>query len=284
MMAIALASFKEAVRKRMALLVGGLTLIYLTLYYLLVYHYAKDMVKAPGMMNLIDVTRIATQIVAIVGFYFSNMLIAFLTIMASVGAISAEIENGTAHSILSKPLKRTHYLLGKYLGLSALTVIYATMLYFAVILIGVWCKLPVVDSLNTGSIIKGLLFFDLQPVALLALAIWGSSILKTVSNGIIVISVYIFSLIGGMMEQIGAMTGHSIYLWGIFSSLIAPFDVIYRLMIAQVFSDLGIANPFMIGLHSGNTAPSIWMVVYILFYIAGLLFLACNRFARRDIA
>jgi ABC-type transport system involved in multi-copper enzyme maturation permease subunit len=280
MMTIALASFMEAVRKRMVLLVGALTLIYLALYYLLVHHCAKDL----GMMNLIDVTKIATQIVAIIGFYFSNMLIAFLTIMASVGAISAEIENGTAHSILSKPLKRTHYLFGKYLGLSVLTVIYATVLYFAVLIIGLWCKLPVIDSLSTDSIIKGWLFFNLQPVALLALAVWGSAILKTVSNGIIVISVYIFSLIGGMMEQVGAMTSHAVYLWGILSSLIAPFDVIYRLMVAQVFSDLGIANPFVIGLHSGNTAPSIWMVVYILFYIAGLLYCACRTFSRRDIA
>jgi ABC-type transport system involved in multi-copper enzyme maturation permease subunit len=284
MIAIALATFKEAVRKRMIFLVGVLTLIYLTLYYLLVYHYAKDMLKTPGRMNLIDVTRIVTQIVAIVGFYFSNMLIAFLTIMASIGAISTEIENGTAHSILSKPLPRIHYLFGKYLGLSALTVAYATALYFAVIMIGVWCKLPLVDALNPECILKGLLFFDLQPIALLTLSIWGSSIFKTLSNGIILISVYIFSLIGGMMEQIGAMINHTVYLWGIFFSLVAPFDVIYRLMVAQVFSDLGVSNPLTAGLQSGSTTPSIWMVIYILFYIAGLLFLACNRFARRDIA
>jgi ABC-type transport system involved in multi-copper enzyme maturation permease subunit len=284
MMSVALASLREAIRKKMIILVGALTLIYLTLYWLLVYYYVKDIPKEPGVMNIVNVTRIVTQIIAIVGFYFSNMLIAFLTIMASVGAISTEIENGTAHSILSKPLKRTHYLFGKFLGLAVLSVTYATLLYFAVILIGVWCKLPLVANFNTGNIIKGLLFFNLQPIAILALAVWGGSLGKTLTNGIVLISVYIFSLIGGMMEQIGAIANHTVYLWGIFSSLIAPFDVIYRLMIAQVFSDLGITNPFMMGLQSRSTAPSIWMGVYILFYIAGLLFWACKRFARRDIS
>lgn len=283
MIVIALTTLKEAIRKRMIVLVGALTLIYLTLYYLLVYHYAQDLPKEQGVMNIVNVTRLVTQLVAIIGLYFSNMLIAFLTIMTSAGAISAEIENGTAHSILSKPLKRTDYLLGKYLGLTVFTVTFATFLYLAVIMIGVWCKLPVVSNLDAASIIKGLIFFNLQPVALLALAVWGGSRLKTWSNGIVLIAAFIFSLIGGMMEQIGAMGHRTVYLWGIFSGLIAPFDVIYRLMVARLFSGLGITNPFLMGLKADSTTPSIWMVLYILLYIAGLLCFACRKFSRRDI-
>jgi hypothetical protein len=91
-------------------------------------------------------------------------------------------------------------------------------------------------------------------------------------------------LIGGMMEQIGAMVNQTVYLLGIFSSLLAPFDVIYRLMLNQVFADLGTGAPFFAGLNASSTIPSKWMVLYILLYMFGLLLYACHKFSRRDLA
>jgi ABC-type transport system involved in multi-copper enzyme maturation permease subunit len=284
MITIAFITLKEAVRKKLLLAVGILTLVYLGLYYALVYHYARDIGHNLGTMNMIDVTRIVTQTVAIVGFYFSNMLVAFLTVMASFGAISTEIENGTVHAILSKPLRRRDYLLGKYLGLAMLTTAYATLLYLGVLGIGRLCQLPLLNTLSIINILKGLLFFIWQPLVILALTLMGSSIYKTLANGIVVISLYLMGLIGGMMEQIGAMVNQTVYLLGIFSSLLAPFDVIYRLMLNQVFADLGTGAPFFAGLNASSTIPSKWMVLYILLYMFGLLLYACHKFSRRDLA
>lgn len=283
MMTIAWAALQEAVRKKMAGALGAITLIYLGLYYAMVYHYANYLQQHPG-AGIVNVTMIVTQIIGIVGLYFSNMLVAFLTIVVSFGAISTEVENGTIHAILSKPLLRRDYLFGKYLGLAGVTLVYTVFLYLGVLGIARFCHLPVASSLSIASIVKGLLFFCLQPLAILALVIYGSSVFKTLTNGIVVIALYLLSLVGGMMEQIGALVNRSVYLWGIFSSLVAPFDVIYRLMAHQVFADLGVGNFLMPGTTGGSTTPSPWMVLYIGLYIFGLLWVACRKFERRDLA
>lgn len=283
MMTIAIASFKETLRKKILLLIGILTLVYLLLFGFIIYHAVKDINQWDSGNNL-KIYMMASQTVSILGFYFSSMLVAFLTIMASIGSVSSEIENGVIHSAITRPIKRMDYILGKYLGLAALIILYSVFLYTSVVLICILLQLPVMKMLGIPPLLKGLLFFILQPIAILSLSIFGSVRFKTTVNGIVVIALYILGAIGGMMEQIGtAIENTNLINWGIFSSLLAPFDVIYHQMLDAVFSDAGLANPmFAMSGMQGNT-PSRWMMVYIFVYIVGLTALAVRRFEKRDI-
>ena len=277
MMTIAIASFKETLRKKILLLIGILTLVYLVLFGFIIYHAVKDISQWDSGNNL-KIYMMASQTVSILGFYFSSMLVAFLTIMASIGSVSSEIENGVIHSVITRPIKRMDYILGKYLGLAALIILYSVFLYTSVVLICVVLQLPVMKMLGIPPLLKGLLFFILQPIAILSLSIFGSVRFKTTVNGIVVIALYILGAIGGMMEQIGtAIENTNLINWGIFSS------VIYHQMLDAVFSDAGLANPmFAMSGMQGNT-PSQWMMVYIFVYIIGLTALAVRRFEKRDI-
>jgi ABC-type transport system involved in multi-copper enzyme maturation permease subunit len=282
--AIAAASFKEALRKKLFILVAALTLVYLILFGVITHFAVKDLARA-GELNTIQALDIASNIVSFLGFYFSSMLVAFLTIMASVGSISSEVESGVIHSIITRPIKRSSYVLGKYLGLGVLSVSYAVFLFAAIIAICAIFKLPIVNTLKPLDVLKGLLFFTLEPLAILSLSIFGSAAFKTLSNGIFVISLYILGLIGGVMEQIGSMLGNqSLVNLGIISSLISPFDVIYRQMLSALFINLGITSPFMMSGGMTSTAPSIWMLIYIFVYIPGLVILAIRKFRVKDIS
>jgi ABC-type transport system involved in multi-copper enzyme maturation permease subunit len=284
MIAIAAASFKEALRKKIFILVAVLTLVYLTLFGVINHFAVKDLAKQ-GALNSAQALDIASNIVSFLGFYFSSMLVAFLTIMASVGSISSEVESGVIHSIITRPIKRSSYLLGKYLGLGVLAVSYSVFLFAAIIGICAIFKLPIVKALEPLNVIKGLLFFTLEPLAILALSIFGSASYKTLSNGIFVISIYILGLIGGVMETIGSFLGNqSLSNLGIISSLISPFDTIYRLMLTSLFGNIGITNPFLTGGGMTGTAPSIWMIVFIFAYIPGLIILAIRKFRVKDIS
>jgi ABC-type transport system involved in multi-copper enzyme maturation permease subunit len=75
--------------------------------------------------------------------------------MSSIGAVSSEIENGTIHSIITKPIKRRDYILGKYLGLALLVSAYSVMLYFSVLSICFFARLPLFTGLDAASILKG---------------------------------------------------------------------------------------------------------------------------------
>ena len=284
MIAIAAASFKEALRKKILILVAVLTFVYLALFGIITHFAVEDLARA-GTLNTINALDVASNIISFLGFYFSSMLVAFLTIMASIGSISSEIESGVIHSIITRPIKRSSYVIGKYLGLGALSVIYSVFLFISIITICTIFKLPIVNSLEPLNIIKGLLFFTLEPIAILALSVLGSASFKTLSNGIFVISIYILGLIGGVMEQVGSMlSNQSLINLGIISSLISPFDIIYRQMISSIFRNIGITGPFMGSGGIASTAPSIWMIVYILIYIPGLVSLAVRKFSLKDIS
>ncbi len=284
MMTIAFTTFKEALRKKLILLIGALSVIYILLFTIITYFYAKDF-KNGTFLDAAQIGNMASQIISVMGFYFSSMLVALLTIMTSLSSVSSEVENGTIHSIITKPLKRYEYIMGKYIGLGIISVSYATILFLLVILIPKINGLPVTDIMELPGIIKGWGLFILEPLAILSLSIFGSSIFHTLTNGIMVIAIYILGLIGSMMEQIGSIISNdNLYKFGIFSSLISPFDLIYRKMISLVFSDTIIANPMSGGLNSGATSPSIWMMVYIGIYLVGLLILAVAKFNKRDIS
>lgn len=284
MIAIAAASLKEALRKKLFILVAVLTLVYLTLFGVINHFAVKDLASAGG-LNTVNALDVASNIVSFLGFYFSSMLVAFLTIMASVGSISSEVESGVIHSIITRPINRSSYVLGKYLGLGVLSVAYSVFLYAAIIAICAIFKLPIVNTLEPLNVIKGLLFFILEPIAILALSIFGSAAFKTLSNGIFVISIYILGLIGGFMETIGSfLSNQSLVNLGIISSLISPFDTIYRQMLSSIFGNLGITNPFITSGGMTGTAPSIWMLVYIFVYIPGLVILAIRKFRIKDIS
>lgn len=157
-MAIAFVTFKEALRKKLFFIVGGLTLIYLTIFALIVHYFMLDFERG-AMQEVISVFTIISQIISVLGFYFSSMLVALLTIVSSMTSISAEVENGTLHSIITKPIKRYEYVLGKYFGLGILSTAYSLILFSMVIIICKVQNLPIISSFDAISIAKGLGFF-----------------------------------------------------------------------------------------------------------------------------
>lgn len=287
MIPIAMTSLKEALRKKVILLVGILTLIYLAILTLITYYACNENISSGG--SSVNLYVMESTFISILGFYFSSMLVAFLTIMVSVGSVSSEIESGVLHSIITRPIKRSSYILGKYLGIALLIVSYSVLLYLALILI-YWIIIPdFIATFSTGVIFKGLFFFILEPLAILSLSVFSSTSFKTMGSGIFVIAIYILGLLGGIFEQVGVLLGNDlINSLGILSSLISPFDVIYRELISNFFSGTGFTNPFLNIFSDGNmlsgASPSSWMLFYVFVYITGLVLLSIRKFKKRDIS
>lgn len=276
------ASFTEAINKKLFPLMAILTAAYLAIYAIFIHFIMRDINR--GGMDIFSSAMAGTSFTSLVGYYFSSMLLAFLTIMLSAGAVSYEVESGIIHSTISKPLSRCGYILGKYSGLAVLISAYSIILFLSVTFISIMFKTPFTVGLNTAVIIKSLLLFMLKPLAILALCIFGSVYFKTLSNGIFLIAVYITGLVGSMIEQVGGVTGNeSLVLCGILSSLVSPFDTVYRKMIATIFSSMGIANPTFGVSGIKGTMPSIWMIVYVIIYSILLIYLAVKKFRKKDL-
>jgi len=282
MWAIALSTFKEVYRKRVVHVIGLLTLLYWGILGYVLYMQPRGFNESASLINaLINLS----SLVAILGFYLSSMLLAFLTIMLSVGIISSEVEDGTVLTILTKPIPRAAYVLGKYLGISLMILIYAAILYIGIILFALLGKQNFVQLFGVVTLLKGFVLFALQPLALAALAVFGSTVFKTVNNGIFVIALYLLGIIGGIMEQVGSLANiKDLSTFGIVASLFAPFEVIYRKMISTIFSNIGGFNLIMGMTSPGSSVePSIWMMAYVMVYMLGLLFWGVHRMNKKDI-
>ncbi|MDR1539328.1 MAG: ABC transporter permease [Clostridiales bacterium] len=281
MKAIALATLKEAVRKKTFAVMTLVSALYLALWALLL-NFFKGSIPADDMSM-----GFASVILAQMGLQFSSMILCLLTIMLSSGSIASELETGMVHSIISRPLRRFEYVLGKFLGLLSLTLAYAAAVYAILMLIGSLFFLNSITSISATQFFKGLALYVLVPAVILCPTIYGSVSLRAVPNGLLMIFLYILGNIGGMVEMIGRLIGSDpVESSGIFLSLVSPFHTIFSSAERTLLPSSGIVGEMMSGANglSGSGKPaSAWMFLYIAVYAVGFLTLAIRKFSRKDI-
>jgi ABC-type transport system involved in multi-copper enzyme maturation permease subunit len=278
MLQITRVTLMEVARKKIVLLIAAGTIIFLIIYGII------SALSRNALQNGTFIMKSSVYISAL-GLYFSYFITIFMAIMASVGIVSTEMEDGILYSILSRPIKRVEYILGKYLGLVIMITVYSVFLYMLVFLISMLLNASSLQNIGFDRLLYGLLLFILQPIALLSLCIYGSVSFKTMNSGIFAIFIYILGLLSGVMEQAGILLNNNIlYQWGIATSLLSPFDAIYRKIVWVLYGGVGLTNPIMPGaVLTPGTLPSNWMLVYIAVYSFAFLYLAVRKFGKKNL-
>lgn len=288
---MALFSFQEAWRKKVALIAGVLTLAFLILYGTGLHFITRDVVNTanPAATATSYYAMMQSILLFVMGIYLASFLVAGLAILAAVGSIAAEIDNGTLYALATRPLSRRDLLLGKFLGQAAMLVIYAALFFLALTGLVYW---------QTGLVIPGLVpalsLFILEPLVILAVTMLGSTRLNTVSSGVLAFALYAMAVMGGMMEQIGAMMDNTAAIYaGVVTSLLLPADAVYRRLVATVVDQLPVGNgqdiphflnpQSTLGPFGSQSTPSDWMLLYTIVYIVVLLAAAVYTFKHRDI-
>src|SRR2546428_7413763 len=112
----------EAARRRLLLALVLLTLVVIAL---TVWGVSRvdDLRNAGQPLSDAQKKTIVSQLLILVMFMFSWVLSLAAVFVASP-AISGELESGVALAILARPISRPEYVVGKWLGLAALVVVY----------------------------------------------------------------------------------------------------------------------------------------------------------------
>ena len=289
MRTIALLSFKEILYKRIFLITLLMTLVFLT-FYGVANHYASDNIAqdmANGgstPMEKMQLSFLSTQFLN-VGLYFSSFITALLAILATVGSISVEIENHQIDTLLARPLRRSSVVLGKFLGLGLLMLAYATFLFAGILLINQVFGGLIAVEITLVNALSGCMYFVMQPLIIIAAALWLSSRMSTINGGVVLIILYVTSFIGGFLEQIVAITGITALInIGIISSLLFPTDSLFRKMTGTLAAQDDSPLAFIAdGPFSNLSEPSDLMIAYALLYALLALFFAARKFAKRDV-
>ena len=72
--------------------------------------------------------RFASQAIRVGGLWTMRTFAALMAIVLAAGAIASERESGTLHTLVTKPIRRTEVLAGKWLGLNAILLAYSLAL------------------------------------------------------------------------------------------------------------------------------------------------------------
>ncbi len=278
--AVARLTLSEALRKRMVLAGAVMAVGFLALYATGLHFASKDIVNQ-AQAGLSDLIRrgIAAQMLY-VGLFPAAFLVAFTTIFASAGTLSGDVESGVVYGVLSRPIRRAEFVVGKALGLAVMLASFTVVLNGAVVLLAH----TLIDAPLMPTWPVALLLFALEPMPLLALAVLGSSRLPTLANGVLCVALWGLGFIGGLLEQLGGLLSNAtLENIGIVSSLLMPLDSIHRMALSKLipagllFQQNGVPGA------SSSTTPSAWMAVYVLLYVVGLVALAARVFTRRDL-
>lgn len=271
---IARLTFREARRRKLLWLGLGMGLAFVALFSVGFYFAHDDYTRYGGVARAGNEIFVNTFLMA--GLYVVNFLVVMVTVLTSVGAISAEIDSGTIHAIAAKPIRRWEIVLGKWIGLAFMLAIYTYLMAF-----GLMIAVFVISGYVAPNWFAAIGVLVLEALATLSLTLFGSSLLSTLANGVVVFMLYGVAFVGGWVEQIGAlMESSTAQDLGIASSLLMPSEGLWRY--AATLMQPG--NPFAIGItpFSITSQPTPAFVVYAAIYALGLLLLTMWAFSRRD--
>ncbi len=207
--------------------------------------------------------------------------IAFLSVAmgALLGAdtLAGEINSGTIQTVVTKPIRRSDVIFGKWLGYAALLGLYSVLMSGGTLL-SAWLQ----SGYAPPNLLAGLLLIYFESVLVMTISLSCSSAMPALATGGVVFGLYGLSFIGGWIEQIGSVLHNSTAVKvGIVTSLIIPSEALWRRASFEMQTPLAGA----LGMSPFGTVsvPSTLMIVYAGLYMIIALALAVSHFRGRDL-
>jgi ABC-type transport system involved in multi-copper enzyme maturation permease subunit len=221
-MVIARLVIREAARRRLLLALLLLTLVVIVL---TGWGFSRIPTLNPRGTPLPEtqVKLISSQFLILTMFMFSFVL-AMAAVFVAAPQISGDVESGTALAILSRPIGRTEFVAGKWLGLAALVSVYAGGA--AAIELGV---VNAVVGYLPPEPLAFIAFVIAEGIVIMTFALLLSTRLSGMVGGVIALVLFGIAWIGGIVGGIGtAFDNATITHVGTATRLILPTDGLWR--------------------------------------------------------
>jgi Cu-processing system permease protein len=277
---IARLTFLEASRRRIMLAALLLGIAFLIVYAIGFYFINQDtMPEFDGPVGNILRSQIYNFLIT-AGIFAVNFLTLVMAALISADTLAGEISTGTVQSIVSKPIRRTDVVLGKWLGFAGLLA-----LYLLLMIGGVMGIAYSISGYTVPNIARGVTIIYIESLLFMSVTLACSSTFSTLATGGIVFGMYGLAFIGGFIEQIGkAIENQTALNIGIISSLILPSEALLRRASFEMTSQVVQASGFNgVGPLVVVSIPSELMVVYGVLYLVGAVAIAIRQFNKRDL-
>ena len=236
-----------------------------------------------GQLPDVQVKVLAATFLILTMFMFSFVL-AIAAVFIAAPQISGDVESGTALAILSRPLSRAEFVVGKWVGLAALVVVYAGG--SAAIELGV---VNAVVGYVPPEPLSFMAFVIAEGLVIMTFALLLSTRLSGMVGGVIALSLFGIAWIGGIVGGIGlAFDNATVTHVGTVTRLLLPTDGLWRgavyalepqalIATGAQAGPAAAANPFF-----AATAAPLSFELYVLGWVALVLGLAIYSFHTRE--
>jgi ABC-type transport system involved in multi-copper enzyme maturation permease subunit len=194
----------------------------------------------------------------------------FMAVILGINLIPQEMERKTIYTILSKPVRRYEFLLGKFFGALATILVSLAVMTVAFMLMVFFKNHYVVDF----AMLKGIVMIFFQLLLLTAVALIFSVFTTPVVNFFMTSAVYIIGSLADVTESMSHGTDKNV--------LVRGFYMIVHYLTPQ-FANFFTQNPLIHGIVIKNEAVYYsWNILYAIVYSSILLIVAILVFERRD--
>jgi ABC-type transport system involved in multi-copper enzyme maturation permease subunit len=256
--AIALNTFREAARIRV---LYGIVVLVLG---------ANAFAVVLGEMSVREETRIARDI----GLAGISLFGSLTAIFLGVFLLYTEVQRRTIHAIVSKPIERWEFVVGKYTGMALVLTVLVALFGLAMIGMLTWQGVGV-----TGAILRAIVLAWFEVLTVAAIAIFFSSFSSPFLSGIFALAMWVIGRLTPDIESAAANASG----WIRYTSRVA-LEIVPDI---HLFSPSGrVIDESHVSVHGDFVT---WAYVAMsslhgLGWIVGLLALACILFHRRDFA
>lgn len=280
MITIARLTIGEAARRRVLWVLVGLAAVAIGL-------------TAWGVSSLVEAARnegigelqvklVVSQILIFIAFMFGFVLVMTAAFFGSP-AIATDIETGVAQALLARPLPRAAYLLGRWLGLALVLVVYAVAMgLLAIGVVGLVSGYVPPDPVLPVAYLAG------QALVLLSLTILFSTRLPPIAGGAIAVVAFGLAWMAGVLGKIGLALGTSTLVTvSDASRYLLPTDALWQgvvfglepsFVVNAVGEEIARGSPFF-----AAAPPPITMVAWSVIWIVLVLALAVVLLRRREL-
>jgi Cu-processing system permease protein len=275
-------SLRESLRRRVFVVVGLLTFVFLALYGLATWQAFKAADNFSGSTEAgVDADIVVGATLAGLAMFAILFLGTILAVFLTLGAVRGDAERGLLGPLLVRPLQRRTLLLGRWLGATAVCAPYVVL-----IALGAFVLTWLLGGWWPDHLVLPLLALALGVAIVAALSLAGSIVLASTANGIAVFMLFGAGLTAGLLGQIAEAIGSDslsdvarVATWAM------PFEALYQAGLAELtaetvgFTRLAIdLGPFG-GAQSGSAGLWLWSLAY----LAAVGAAAVAAFGRRDL-
>ncbi len=274
-------ALREAVRRRVLLVVALLTATFLGLYALAAFHAFDSIEQTSGRGIPIDERALTGGTLLGLAMFVALFLGVVLAVFLTLDAVRGDAERGLLQPLVVRPVGRTTLLAGRLLAASAVCASYVVIVFLLAALIT-----RAAGDFTPSSLVVPAAGLALGVVTVVAASLLGSTVLSTTANGIAIFMVFATGLAAGLLGQIGdgldvdaLTTASSIISW------IVPFEALYQNGLYALTSDIGGATGVIVqlGPFGGASTVSVAIWPWAVAWSTAVLLLAALAFHRRDL-